>query len=516
MAASGRRGEATGAAKPDPVLKEVALGDGSSLTVGVASDSLAYCLLVASGEVAVFLDAQPRAAFDRAHVHGAWCLDGASGGGGSSSSSSGGPAAAEAAHDAALRARCSLRSVVVYSSSAQTQGDERINDVLRTLQRVGARPKGQVLVLRGGLEAFSKRFGFCVCGKGGEKAKPLGACPAEVLAPGWGGSKPPALYLGAERCLLPPAGQPSNALGVLRIGAIINLSGKPCPRTNCKVIEVTGAAADDQTLRAREACAKLGRQGAPCMLYGSEQVAALAAALFLVEVLPKAVNSKDAAISLIKQRVPATELDSAAAQVLLARAAGMHVEATEVPNGPGGPRVAGSPAPPPPQAGRTEPPAAAQPPAQLLSVAPSPSGVAAAPSRPPPAAARSSGKGGAAAGRGNGAVAKESSVAAEVFAKLHARDRKGSEIALKTLRAAWQHILDKPSEEKYRCLKGSNARVKSELLAYPEAVQLLRLVGFSQVGEDFVLPEHAPLQVIRDVLAGLERFPLAQATRRAT
>lgn len=500
------------AARADPVIKEVALGDGSSMSVGIASDSLVYCLLVAPGDAAVFLDAQPRAAFDRSHVHGAWCLDGASGSAGASSSSSAGPGAADSSHDAALRARCSLRSAIVYSGSAQPVGDERINSVLRTLQRIGARPQGQVLLLRGGLTAFTKRFGFCVCGKGGEKAKPLGACPAEVLAPGWGGSRPPALYIGSERCLqaTTPSGQPPAALRALQIGTIINLTGAPCPRISCKVVDVkaTGAAADDQTLRAREACAKLGKLGVPCMLYGSE-VAALAAALFLVEVLPKAVNSKDTAISLIKQRVPVAELDSAAAQVLLATAAGIQIETAEVPNGPGGPRVAGSPAPP--QAGRTDQPVAAQPPAQLLSVAP-----ASGASRPQPTPARSSGKGGAAVGRSNGAVAKETSVAAEAFAKFQARDRKGSEIALKTLRAAWQHILEKPSEEKYRCLKGSNARVKSEILAYPEAMQLLRLAGFSQVGEDFVLPEHAPLQALRDVLAGLERFYPAQAKRRAS
>jgi hypothetical protein len=110
----------------------------------------------------------------------------------------------------------------------------------------------------------------------------------------------------------------------------------------------------------------------------------------------------------------------------------------------------------------------------------------------------------------NGTVARESSVAAEAVERFRKRDSKGSEVALKTVRAALEHVLEKPTEEKYRCLKGSNARVKSEISAFPEAVQILRLAGFSLVGEDLVLPERAPLQTIRDVLVGLSQPPQTQ------
>lgn len=480
-----RRGEAKGAARADPVTKEIPLGDGSTLSVGFASDSLAYCLLAAHGDATVFLDAQPRQAFDRAHVYGAWCLDEAIAGG-SSSSSSKVPVGGETAQEAALRARCSLRSVIVYSGSLSPQGDERVKAILRLLQKVNARPQGQIMLLRGGLSGFSRRFAFCTCRKGGEKEQSLPALPAEVLAPDWGGSRPPALYLGTERSV-----QDQTTLSKLRIGVIINLSGKPAPKTSCKVLEVkvaqsSGDAADDPIARAREACAKLGRQSAPCMLYGPES--ALAAALFLVEVLPKAVNAKDAAISLIKQRYPVVELDSLVAQRLLATAAGLSVESSEAADGPGGPRVAASPAPPPPHA-----------------IAPA-AGLRPA-SRPP---------NGNVSRAGNGTAARESAAAAEAFARFQKRDPKGSVVALKTLQAVFGHVLEKPTEEKYRRLKGSNARVKSEITMHPEALQILRLAGFSPVGEDLVLAEHAPLQVIRDVLLGLDRCqPTRGAPRRS-
>lgn len=360
------------------------------------------------------------------------------------------------------------------------------------------------MLLRGGLAAFSKRFAFCTCGKGGEKTQSLPTLPAEVLAPDWGGSRPPALYLGTERCM-----QESTALQGLRIGVIINLSGTPAPKTGCKVLDVkaTGAAADEPTARAREACAKLGRQSAPCMLYGPES--ALAAALFLVEVLPKAVNSKDAAISLIKQRYPAAELHSLAAQRLLAAAAGLAIDGCEdsqAADGPGGPRVAACPAPPPPQAGKAPlRPTTQQP--KLLGVAPA---AAPAVSRPPPRPANGNKIGnGSQTGNGNGTgtMARESAVAAEAFARLKKRDPKGAETALETLQAVLGHVLEKPAEEKFRRLKGSNARVKSEITTHPEAVQILRLAGFSLVGQDLVLAEHASLQLLQDVLCGLRQSP---------
>lgn len=87
------------------------------------------------------------------------------------------------------------------------------------------------------------------------------------------------------------------------------------------------------------------------------------------------------------------------------------------------------------------------------------------------------------------------------------RDRRGAEVALATVRAAIAHVLEKPTEEKFRRLRGSNARVKREVLAHQEAVILLRLCGFVGDGEDLVLPPAAPLQALRDVLA---KMPLAK------
>jgi len=187
-----------------------------------------------------------------------------------------------------------------------------------------------------------------------------------------------------------------------------------------------------------------------------------------------------------------------------AKAAGLHTEplggeAQQVIDGPGGPRVACSPAPPPPQAQQPH----------LMSVAPLPGSQA--------TNARNSkgGKRGSNTPRAgsNGTVARESAVAAEAVERFRKRDSKGSEVALKTVRAALEHVLEKPTEEKYRCLKGSNARVKSEISAFPEAVQILRLAGFSLVGEDLVLPERAPLQTIRDVLVGLSHCMSNQSLR---
>jgi hypothetical protein len=239
------------------------------------------------------------------------------------------------------------------------------------------------------------------------------------------------------------------------------------------------------------------------MIYGSES--ALAVALFLVEVWPNAVNFKDAATSFIKQRYPIADLDSGAAQTLLAKAAGLHVDtiSNDHASGPGGPCMTGSPAPPPPQAGsRTEmEPKGRQ---EMISVAPSPA--TANTKTASQVSRRNSAKNSAKSPRTvNGTASREQTMAAEIWGRFQTRDRSGSEVALKTLQAALGHILDKPGEEKYRCLKGSNARVKSEVMAHPEAVQILRLAGFSQVGEDLVFPEHASLQTIRDVLLGLQR-----------
>lgn len=89
----------------------------------------------------------------------------------------------------------------------------------------------------------------------------------------------------------------------------------------------------------------------------------------------------------------------------------------------------------------------------------------------------------------------------ELCAKL--RKQRGGEAALGTVRAALTHVLEHPTEPKYRRLRGSNKRVKREILSHKEAVLLLRLSGFVADGEDLELPPAAPLQALRDLLARL-------------
>ena len=66
---------ALAAARGDPEPRDVALPDGSTLRVGLATDSLAYCLLAAHGDGALFIDVRTREAFNRSHIHGAWWLE---------------------------------------------------------------------------------------------------------------------------------------------------------------------------------------------------------------------------------------------------------------------------------------------------------------------------------------------------------------------------------------------------------------------------------------------------------
>mmetsp|Transcript_74782 Transcript_74782/g.124112 ORF Transcript_74782/g.124112 Transcript_74782/m.124112 type:complete len:460 (-) Transcript_74782:72-1451(-) len=436
------------AAHVDPEQREVVLTSGSRMTVGMVSDSLAYCLLVAHGDGAVFMDNRPRADFERRHIHSAWNLDATP----AKKGSGGGALGADAdSLLAAVRGRCSLRSVVIYSERGNPLGDERVKAVLSLLHQAGARPKGHPLLLRGGLANFSRRFGFCVCGKGGEKSRLLPACPAEVLAPDWGG-RPHALYLGTEHCVQEPNG--IDVLEVLHVGTIINMSGKPCARSKCRVVTLQAGSSDDtRAAAARDACAKLQRMTDSCLLYGP--ASALAAALFLMEVLPKAAKSKDEAAAFIRLRFPAADFDTNVAQVVLSASAN-----------PGGPRAAASTA--------ATPPADTPSPAQPSPVAP-PAG-------------------------GTGSSDRERTSTEEMCARFQKRDRRGAEVALGTIRVAFTNILEHPTEDKYRRLKGSNARVRRELLAYPEAVQLVRMAGFVCDGEDLVLPPPSSHQVLRDML----------------
>lgn len=449
------------AARVDPEHREVVLKDGSKMGVSLVSNSLAYCLLVAHGDGVVFLDNRPRADFDRLHIHSAWSLDpipAKPGAGGSSETS--GPDTETLL--AAVRGRCNLRSVVIYNEKGSTLGDERVKAVLSLLQEAGARPKGHPLLLRGGLASFSRRFDFCVCGRGGEKSRALPVCPAELLAPDWGG-RPNALYLGTEHCVQEPNG--IDVLSLLRVRNIINMSGKPCVRARqgYSIVTLQAASSDDQAqaAAARDACAKLQRMSDPCLLYGP--ASALAAALFLMDVLPKAASSKDEAAAFIRLRFPAADFDTTVAKVALTCAKGQNSSTL----GPGGPRAAASSAASVP----TDTPSAVQP----------------APVAAPAGSSPNSDK--------------EKTHVDEVCSRLQKRDRRGAEVAFGTIRVVFNNILEHPTEERYRRLKGSNARVRKEVFAYPEAVQLARLAGFVGDGDDLVLPPPSSLQALRDILS---------------
>merc|ERR1719252_411556 len=93
---------------PDPQTVEVSLPDNSRLRVGLASPGLVFSILATHGDGAVLVDSQSRAAFNEAHLFGAWGLGGDAGGGGERGST--------------IKSRCSLRTVVVYGGS---------NDALR-------------------------------------------------------------------------------------------------------------------------------------------------------------------------------------------------------------------------------------------------------------------------------------------------------------------------------------------------------------------------------------------------
>ncbi|CAK0820269.1 unnamed protein product, partial [Prorocentrum cordatum] len=329
-------------ARGDPEPRDVALPDGSTLRVGLATDSLAYCLLAAHGDGALFIDVRPREAFNRSHIHGAWWLEhlaqeppkspaaaplktkqaGASNASTSTAASSTAPPArpaadseeAAAAWETAVRQRCSLRTVVVYGAESGALKDPAVLGALRQLARLAVRPKGQLLVLRGGFAAFTRRFAFCARKQGAESSQPLPPSPAEILPPGCSAARgPPALYLGTERCLREPGAE--KVLAALGVQVVVNLSGQPCtPRKKVgKVVEVRPAPAGGESIvaTAREACEKVRRQGGPCLLYGP--AAALAAAMLAAEALPSAVRTSDEADAWVRLRFPAMPvLDNAA------------------------------------------------------------------------------------------------------------------------------------------------------------------------------------------------------------
>lgn len=507
--------------RPDPEAKAIALKEGdASVQVGLVSASLAYCMLVAHAEDStVFLDAQPRGAYDKGHLHGAWCLADAAASTAPAPSPDG--RAGPPAWEAALRTRCSLRAVVVYGKNGKALSDEGVLEILRALQRVGARPKGAPMVLREGMSKFIERFPFCLRKRGEEKANPLPSSPAEVLAPGWAeaaGHKPrtklPALYLGSDRCLSGGgAGGASAEDAVLRslgikqvVGILAGSSSLALPAgaqrslTTVKATppeEASGSAGTD-VAAARKASEKIAKLTSACLVLG--HASALAVALFLVDALPGTAGSVDEVIAYVRQRFPSAEFDasahSAIAELLVKR--GRMASQPAEPSAPE-PATARGPSPPPPQP------------------------TAAAPRNP------GNSNGGAvpasAGGRGAAKGSSEPNHISALCAQMRKRDPVAAEVGLETLRRAIDHILKEPSELKYRRLKASNARVQKEVLAHAEVVEMLRTVGFVRDEQgDLVLPRTTPLQGLRDLLgllpppradsSGASRAPRSGSTSR--
>jgi len=83
---------------------------------------------------------------------------------------------------------------------------------------------------------------------------------------------------------------------------------------------------------------------------------------------------------------------------------------------------------------------------------------------------------------------------------LKTRDPMAASTAFHTLSVVLKNIVQHPSDPKYRCLRGSNQRLQREVLAHPEVVELLRLVGFASDGEDLVFPTGTPLTALKKLI----------------
>jgi predicted aspartyl protease len=79
---------------------------------------------------------------------------------------------------------------------------------------------------------------------------------------------------------------------------------------------------------------------------------------------------------------------------------------------------------------------------------------------------------------------------------LRARDPVAASTVFRTLGLVLKNIVRYPNENKYRRLHGNNERLQGEVLAHPEVVELLRLVGFGSDGQDLVLPQGTPLTAL--------------------
>lgn len=439
-ASSGSRRATEEVLPADPRPAQVTLTDGSTVTVGLASDSFVYCVLAGHGETAVILDARETSAFQTGHLSGAWSLGNA--GDGTERGTN---------LETALRSRCNLRTVVVCGGQVDVLRDPQVMHVLWLLRQAEVRPKGSPLVMRGGMGALSQRFHFCLQG-----ARTVPASPAEIYGPELCHGRPSALYLGSERCVHDPSA--AVVLAALGMRAVFNLTRRPCPVAwpggpqflHLGVRKSSDPKAEGRPPEelAQEAFAKLRRQSGPCLVYGPG--GELAVALFLVDAFPRLAPGPEEAMAWITRRLPSAQFDAACQAFLRARAkCGSGVPISHEPETPLREEL-----------------------------------------------------------RGASAKGSQSTRVEELAAQL--KKRRGGPQALATIQVALNNVLQHPEDIKYRRLRGDNPRVRDEILAFFEAVELLRLAGFVQDGRDLNLPPVAPLQGLRDLLTLL--FPAAASS----
>jgi len=324
--------------------------------------------------------------------------------------------------------------------------DKGVLQVLAMLHKAAVRPKGQILVLRQGVATLARRFPFSMRSKGAEKEAALPPCPAELLGPGWSGTRrPPTLYIGSEACVVEPSAGP--VFSALNVRTVLSTSGKSLktPHKRCSVVTIgegIGAHGEALIAVAREGCDRVMRQSTSCLLCGPAST--LVASLVLAEAFPRVAQSVDEAEAYVRLRYPPAGVLDGAARLEVSRVIAR-------------------------KAGKKDP--------MLEQQSNAASGVCEGQQR--------------------------TGVVQDLYSQLSRRNRRSAEVVLGTIRDALNKILEQPTEAKFRRLKGKNPRVQRELFAHPEAVQILRVGGFVTDDQDLVLPPAAPLQALREVLAQL-------------
>eukprot|EP00931_Biecheleriopsis_adriatica_P042646 TRINITY_DN2431_c0_g1_i1.p1 TRINITY_DN2431_c0_g1~~TRINITY_DN2431_c0_g1_i1.p1 ORF type:complete len:327 (+),score=84.23 TRINITY_DN2431_c0_g1_i1:56-982(+) len=84
---------------------------------------------------------------------------------------------------------------------------------------------------------------------------------------------------------------------------------------------------------------------------------------------------------------------------------------------------------------------------------------------------------------------------------LRARDPVAARSTLQTVGKLLRNIAAQPAEQKFRRLQSSNQRLQREVLAHPEAMELLRLAGFVLEGDALVLPSPTPLDSLKQLIS---------------